>query len=530
MIVESLQLLLGFEFDEKELKKFDESVKEINKSLIALGATVVASATAITAMTLSSSRGAVDMLKLSSATGTAVENLEALEYVSAQNSIASSTLSGALESVRNNIAGISKGGGSALEAFSMLGISAYGADGKLRDSYETMKEATEKLSKMTDATRQAEYAQQIFGGSASEMMFMIRKGSQAFKDGELAMKQYGSAVPASELENIAKFSQSWDMLTNSFSQFTQLVWGKLAPSMNTLIEGLLKWWEINKAIVTENAVRYYKAFANTIGIMVKWFFELLKIASKVIDAFGGLERVLKLSLYAFTAILSLKFLSFLGSLVMMAKTVGTAFMAMNIKMMLIPIAIGALIAVASLLVEDFIGMLRGKNSVIGDIIGEEWVEKLRSGYAKLTKWTKDNPVGVFGFTPTLFPTLVATAMFKAKEAIKEFIDWSKIEFTKLSDYLSKPFNDIKDFFTVDDKTIKGLGEYIKNPFGGFLTGEDKASSSIGHTNQSSTSSVTQNNNPVININSTGQMMPERMLSNMQFDYNQTFNGYSPTVQ
>lgn len=528
MIVESLQLLLGFEFDKEELKQFDESIQTINKSMVALGATVIAGASAITAMTLSSSRSSVDMLKLSSATGTAVENLEALEYVSAQNSIASNTLSGALESVRNNIAGISKGGGSAIEAFSLLDISVFNADGTLRDSYETMKEATEKLSKMTDATRQADYAQQIFGGSASEMMFMLRKGSQAFTEGEMAMKRYGSALTRDQLENVSKFSQTWDVLTNSFSQFADLVWSQLSPAMNDLVSSFLEWWAINREIITANVIKYYKAFAGVIIMMVKWFWELVKVVAKVVDSLGGLQHVLKILLWTFGAIMAIKFVAFLVTMVSMVGQLTKAILKLNLASAMMPLAIAGIILVLALIFDEIKGFIENRASVIEELVGKEWADAFRKGLSSIGFiFEKDGFTGVF--------KALALALYDAFEEVADKIDtlflnmFNKIieSFKNLiNKEIVEPMTNALNKITGShaykntEEAIEKTQEYF-NPFKNSNQRLESARSKGYVSNQSNT------NANVINVNTQSQAVALAIINDAnQSEYNNANNQYS----
>ncbi len=149
----------------------------------------------------------------------------------------------------------------------------------------------------------------------------------------------------------------------------------LLPQAKALAKEFLAFLELNRELIKTRAVKFFKEVGKAIIIVIKAIGAILSAVFDITEAFGGLEKVVKLLIVAFLALVSFNLISLLGSaavavfsLVTAFETLGVAAALANAQMLLIPLAIGLAIIATTLLLEDLFSFFTGKESVIGELL------------------------------------------------------------------------------------------------------------------------------------------------------------------
>ena len=128
MVVEELVALLGFEFDDKDLKKFDEGMNGAKKLLIGVGTVAVASAGAIFAFTKSIAETNDALGKQAQLLGMSTAELQAWQFAAELGGSSAQAMSSSLENIGKKASEAARGTGAGVEVFGMLGISVTDAN------------------------------------------------------------------------------------------------------------------------------------------------------------------------------------------------------------------------------------------------------------------------------------------------------------------------------------------------------------------------------------------------------------------
>lgn len=152
--------------------------------------------------------------------------------------------------------GMAAGTSTVTEAMEALGLSMYelGPDGKygasmvLKDSTQMFWEAGKAIMGMTDAYKQEEYAQALFGRSWKELVPLFEKydSKEAYDN---AVDNVNTASKDS-VENLADLNDEIGRLQGNFEDLKTEILGKLAPALSTAADSLSR--------MLENLMEYLK--------------------------------------------------------------------------------------------------------------------------------------------------------------------------------------------------------------------------------------------------------------------------------
>ncbi len=150
---------------------------------------------------------------------------------------------------------------------------------------------------------------------------------------------------------------------------------QLLPQAKALLNEFLGFIEANRELILLKSQKFFLRLAKFIGEVVdilKAMFTILKSIARLV---GGLENLFEIILKLFLFLTSVKILSGIGLLAMGIgnlavglRAMGTAALFAQLKLFLIPIAIGAIIALIALIAEDIIAFSQGRDSVLGRFI------------------------------------------------------------------------------------------------------------------------------------------------------------------
>lgn len=250
------------------------------------------------------------------------------------------------------------------------------------------------------------------GKTKEEITEMVSKGKVGFEDVEKAFISLTSE--GGRFSNLMdKQSRSlFGLLSNLKDQLILIareLGGPILEDAKGLVKVIQLWIRENKELVKTNVNKVLKVSIGFIKDIFVIGSKTVKVMTKLTKAFGGWATVLKAAAIAAAGFVSLQLLATFGSLAgsvfMVTKGLGAlalgyksaagAAALLNLKMLLIPAAIGATVIGLGLLIDDIKGFAEGKKSAFGQFVDAlRKFEKSGSFFGEVMKFFNDylNPV------------------------------------------------------------------------------------------------------------------------------------------
>lgn len=271
--------------------------------------------------------------------GIAAEDVQKYQFAAKSMGLEGETLLNMMGRLQVTQDQAAKSGGEAAQAFSDIGISLSEIKGK--DANEVFRLVADGLAKTTDHSKRARVAQELFGRGGRELLPILAEGSKGLDELNRAYEELGGGYSEEAIEKSKEFEKESAKLNLSLTALKSKALEKLLPIMNKLIG-------------------YFTG-------AVKWIREMTKNSYLLQSALGVLTA---------------------------AATVFAVEMAIaNAPILLITAAIAALI----LIIDDFVTMMEGGDSLIGDTIDRifgkdahvDVVREIRDIWKDIVAWVKE---------------------------------------------------------------------------------------------------------------------------------------------
>lgn len=274
------------------------------------------------------------------------------------------------------------------------------------------------------------------GKTPAEIQKLISQGAISFEDVRKALENLttGSGRFANLMERQSKSFLGLLSNIKDFVNINAIAIGKeLLPQAKAIGKEFLHLLEVNQEIIKVKAVKFFKQMAIVIGILFKATKAVVEGILNITGALGGLGNVIKTITLLMLGFISLQIVSGIGAttiavfgLIKAMKTLGLVATITQLKMVAIPLLIGAAVIALGLIIEDIVAFFRGKDSITGELI-DVFEKKFPAAFLN----TK-------------------AALFAIKETIGIVIDEFKLLFGFLDEFLIKnPLKAAKDIFSLD---------------------------------------------------------------------------------
>ena len=332
-ILDELLVGLGFDYDDKEMSKFKKDLDESITTIKSLAKVAIGAATAITGLTVASTAATDEQGKLASEIGETVENVDALQFALRIAGGSSDGMSNSLRQLAIRASEASRGMGSGVEAFGLLGISATDANGNVKKTSDLMLEVSQRFQGL-DKAKQIELADKL---GIRDSILLLQQGPKAINELTEEAKLLG-VTTAEDAEIAAEFQDALTAMWQIIKQVSRTISKIFAPILKGLADSMINWWKANKDIIDQNLPMWVDKIARG--------FKVLTVAV-------------------------------LGSLAVL---------------LAVPILIGLVVAAFAGLTEDAKVFFEGGESFIGDMIEKfpKWANELRivaSVFATIAKLT-----------------------------------------------------------------------------------------------------------------------------------------------
>ena len=322
------------------------------------------------------------------------------------------------------------------------------------------------------------------GVTKQEMFKLVQTGKVGFKDVDKAIETLSTGT-GKFAGLMAKQSKSLFGLVSTIKgqldNFAKEIGKELLPIAKELVSTFLEWFNANRAILKSKAIEFVRNLVGFFENLIQLVMTFARALNGIVQVFGGWNKVLNTTFKIFTAIMGLGLLTGIGlvtkavfGLALAWKAMGAAALFAQLKMALIPLAIGAIVTAIALIAEDIMAFSEGRDSVFGRMI---------AGLDEIFGSIKEK-FGVFGEIGKFLITAILTPVRIIVNAFKNLFAIIDVFRGKLS---------------VLEAGKKILGN-IANTFG---FGIDSARGALGLSENvgKAANMATQNNNPIAGLGS-----------------------------
>ena len=315
-VIREFLVALGFQLDEKGLKKFTQGVDQATKGVKQLVTTISASALAVSVGVSALASKLENLYFVSKRTGAAATSLKAFDFAARNLGISTETAFGAVESLakflRNNPAG---------EGYlASIGVQTRNANGELRDTVDILADIGTELAKRP-TWLSSQYGN-ILGIDENLLL--------AMRDGDFAkfMQQYREMSRRNGLDKAAEDAHAFMValrgLGTTFENFAIKVEGALLRKVGPQLARFQKWFEDHSGEISERVGDIASAIlaaAAALGPPLSWLADKFIELDKATD---GWSTKIMLLVGAFGALGGFKIVSGIWKMVAAVRALGVA--------------------------------------------------------------------------------------------------------------------------------------------------------------------------------------------------------------
>jgi predicted nucleic acid-binding Zn-ribbon protein len=235
-----------------------------------VGVTAVAGVTAgLVAMAEKTVDNAAAMKKLSTATQMSLKDTQEWAYIFKKTGSSTDVMQASINKLGITMGKADDNGKKAVGAFKNLGININDAGGKLKPTGQLFEEAMTKLSGMKDMTERNIEAQKLFGGSYTQLLPILNKGSEGIEELRKRAHTLGFVMSDEGVAAAAKYRKSVNDLKEQFGAIGQKVMTELLPYLSKFATWITDQMPTIQAVADKAfngisvAIKYLGDFINT---------------------------------------------------------------------------------------------------------------------------------------------------------------------------------------------------------------------------------------------------------------------------
>jgi len=234
---------------------------------------------------------------------------------------------------------------------------------------------------------------EITGKNDEAISAMVSRGEIGFPIIEEAFRRMSSE--GGKFNNMmAKQSKTlfglWSNLIDFLIIYSRRIGKTLLPQSKKMVVFALEYLQANEKLIKLKAVEFFKNVAKA----MEWVFRVAKgvviTIKSMADMFGGLEKAIKFAAIAMGILWGAQMLMGIGNIILALNkvviaysTLGKAALLAQLKMLAMPILVGIAVGALIILLQDIKGYFEGKDSVTGLIL--DAFEKKFPNAFKITK-------------------------------------------------------------------------------------------------------------------------------------------------
>lgn len=296
------KLVTGMKKAERRISDFSKRAKVMAKRIAKIGAVAVAAAAVgIAALAKSVANAGDKFQKMSISLGVSTEALSSLKHAAELSGASMQDIEKALKTVAKRANDAQAGLSTAVRSFEQLGISIEDSEGNLKSLDILLVESANAFAKMTDDTKAAALAQELFGKSGVNLLPLLKQGSEGIRKMQEEAKALGITFDKEAADQAALFNDELLRLQRTLGGVKTQIGQALLPVMTEMITDLKKigiqvvtWVKANKELIdskiTETIIGLKAALEGLLTVLVPTvsFFGAVKDRIVLISQAAGL--------------------------------------------------------------------------------------------------------------------------------------------------------------------------------------------------------------------------------------------------
>jgi TP901 family phage tail tape measure protein len=266
LFADDSRLMRGLKRAEQRLKAFGSAIRSIGTRMAAIGSAVFVPM--LGAVKVFASTGSA-LNDLSTRTGVSAETLSELGFAAEQSGTSLNSLGAALYRMSRRIANAATGSGPAVRALQDLGINAEWF--AQLDAAAQFRMLADALNAVENPALAAQYAFEILGDNARELMPLIRQGSAGISKLEAEARALGLTISSETAEDAAILDNALKTLWRVLQQGVFLIGSTLAPLVMELTQRIARAAVMVNGWIKQNKVLIVTAFKVAAAVVAAGF-------------------------------------------------------------------------------------------------------------------------------------------------------------------------------------------------------------------------------------------------------------------
>lgn len=294
---------------------------------------------AIRLITSDYAQAADAIAKFSAGLGISTKEYQGLTHAAQLNGITVEELNVALPNLAKRAGDAADGSKAAATAFRRANVELKEA-GKLKDPIRLLTDLADGLKTVEDEGRKTQILMTLFGRAGKRMGVLLDQGSEGIRKAMKEAEKLGIVLSKKQLKDAENYNDEMLRVKSIMIGIRNTIAGRVLPVLNKQLRAFQQWWrEGNNA---ERALKTLKIVAIATGVVLAKM-----IAIKTVKSTQSFIRNILSAVKALRAF-------------------NLAALVTNIRIMLI---VGAF-ALIGLAIEDLVGFVQGKDSIIGRLLGD----------------------------------------------------------------------------------------------------------------------------------------------------------------
>lgn len=376
MKVADLFALLRIKPDKASFASSERFLASVKKGLTAVAVLGGVAAAAMGKMISDTATVADQYAKMSKQVGISVEGLQQLEFAAGISGTGLASLRTGLQRFARTADDAAQGLKTAQEPFVRLGIAFKDGAGGLRPLEDMLGDVAEAFSKMEDGPVKTALAMKTFGRAGAQLIPLLNEGRDGVNKLKEEFTSLGGEISGEQAKAFEEYNDTIFRIKTTLIGFRNQAVIALLPMLKKITKGMFTWIKANKELLKAKLLKFMKGLLKATVFLFKAIGFLIDNAGKMVRVFL-IWKAITIALAAAQAIMAA------GSIVAAIK-VGAAWLAATLPIVLMTVLIIAL----ALIIEDFIGFLTGKDSLIGAVFGDA-IEEWQNAFVEFFEWLEE---------------------------------------------------------------------------------------------------------------------------------------------
>jgi len=372
-IIRELITKWGFDVDSKPLKDAEGGVDKLKTSLKVITAVSTGAAVGVYKFVKTTAEGIDEVTKAARNIGLTAQELLELQYAAGLSGASGEQLNDILKDLTKNSVEAAQGNKGLRLSLRALNIDA-NKFAKLPID-KKLEAVSDGLKGVKDPAIRASLRMKLLGEQGIRMASFLDAGSGAIRAMREESRELGLVLSQETAQKAEEFNDTIDKIKFTIKAVKDAVALELIPEALEIAKATLNWTKETKGLLKLRIKQGIMLAVDALKLMGKGIKSVVGLVQTLISWLGGLERTMRILQFIMATFIAyqaiggiLSFIKVIRGLVMAYRLLGASALLAQAKVLLIPIAIAALVALIGYLIEDFDKFFKGQNSAVGELV------------------------------------------------------------------------------------------------------------------------------------------------------------------